>query len=694
MAKKNRINACWLLLLTLLYTAAAVLSVGQSEARYNNTVISRTMVNAQNSGVTSNCLVSNRDPAVTVLAGELNLYSSTNVSFWLHSSASNATGTLRWGVVNSNGEMDKELSQYVRVTMQSGADIVRQQTELELLEDVPMELTMIITPTETARNTAHKAMKINVAVTWGDSLWGTFQVILPEVESKEDPEAATQPEETVPEESQPQETQPVTEPEETQPEQTQPEDTQPEDTQPEETQPVTEPEETESATQPEETESNTEPEGQAETQPAQTETAPQTTAPVTDEASQTEGEKKTTVLSALASLLGIDRNDNTTETTSATEHEQNATQSVTEPAAVTVQETAATESSVETATETTTEPTAETTPETTAEPAAETVPETATEPTVETTPETVTEPTVETVPEETTEPTEPEEEKDPVRLETLGKFDSNGMLPVRMVMTEKVTSVRLGLGKSYKDEREDPKNTPLDVVPLPAHTRFSLDDGKSYYMLADSSVAEFAVDSMKELEVLLDFRYTGMQDGTGFRLVMDAYEEENRVANCTQTTICSAPAASVKATVYDKSEYEARLTAEQLEQSGEETVKLVGQKDNWVLNQNTVLELTLPDEWQDADLKYNIELLTVDEDGALAYKLIDLNASGLVATHNDNREEHSLVLKIGDRLPQAGTYRINMEWTYGDLCYIRKQTTFFINYAADAGYLLGGLEVS
>ena len=41
-----------------------------------------------------------------------------------------------------------------------------------------------------------------------------------------------------------------------------------------------------------------------------------------------------------------------------------------------------------------------------------------------------------------------------------------------------------------------------------------------------------------------------------------------------------------------------------VQQSGEETVKLVGQKDNWVLNQNTVLELTLPKEWQEGDKQY------------------------------------------------------------------------------------------
>ena len=48
----------------------------------------------------------------------------------------------------------------------------------------------------------------------------------------------------------------------------------------------------------------------------------------------------------------------------------------------------------------------------------------------------------------------------------------------------------------------------------------------------------------------------------------------------------------------------------------------------------------------------------------------------------EDTREHTLVLGIGDVLPQAGTYRIRMEWTYEGVCYAKKQMTFFINYAA------------
>ena len=101
-----------------------------------------------------------------------------------------------------------------------------------------------------------------------------------------------------------------------------------------------------------------------------------------------------------------------------------------------------------------------------------------------------------------------------------------------------------------------------------------------------------------------DFRYTGMEDGTGVRLVMDAYAGETLAENCAAKTICSSPAASIKSVVYDKNQYLASLAArENQNASDEEPVKLTGQKNSWILNQNTALVLTLPEEWQDAELE-------------------------------------------------------------------------------------------
>ena len=509
MAKK-RINVYWLLLLVLMYCASILLSVGQTEARFNDAVSATTLVGSQQMEITSNCLVAAKDANVTVLGGRMNLITSTKLSFWLKSTGADAVGVLRWGVQNPDH------AQYLKITMQSGADVISPEAEIDLLEDVPMELTMTLTPTETARNTIHEEMKIYVLVTWGDRMWGTFQVILPEVKEETEPEG--------------------TEPEGTEPEGTEPEGTEPEGTEPEGTEP-------------------------GETEPG------------------------------------------------------------------------------------------------------------------------------ETIPEET----DPEdEEKAPIRLETLSRFDAAGMLPVNVVLTEDVTSVRIGLGQTDPDAEEDPEKPVAEVLPLPGKTRFSLDGGENFYMLYEGSVAEFSVEGMTSFTMLLDLRYTGMEVGTGFLLAMDAYAGEEHTANSFARTICGTTK-PVRAAVYDKQAYQKRQT-----RSAEEEEEPLKKQGSYILNQNTVLELTMPEEWQEAETAYSLEFLTLAEDKTLEYKPVSLKTSGLQMLYEEEAQtdadaqkedpedirKDTLVLGIGEKLPPAGTYRINMEWTYEGVCYAKKQMTFFINYAA------------
>ena len=126
----------------------------------------------------------------------------------------------------------------------------------------------------------------------------------------------------------------------------------------------------------------------------------------------------------------------------------------------------------------------------------------------------------------------------------------------------------------------------------------------------------------------------------------------------------------------------------------EEQQKPEKSKHSYILNQDTALVLTLPKEWQETELEYTLEILAKAEDGSFYYKRIDPEAAGLNVVHNDDEHRYELVLTIGDRLPQAGTYRVNMKWIYEGICYVKTQTTFFINYAAHTEYSLGGLEVS
>ena len=679
MARK-RINACWLLLLVLMYTAGLLLGVGESQARYNNTVAASTLVQSRQIGVTSNCLVTSKDAPVTVLAGEMSLYSPMSLSFWLQSTGAEATGKLRWGV------KDPESAKFVKVTMQSGSDMIEPEAEIDLLEDVRMDITMNITPTEKARNTVHEEIKIQVLVTWGESMWGTFQMILPEVKP-EPTEPETEP------------TEPETEPTEPETEPTEPE-TAPTDPTTEVTEPSTEATEpTTGATEP--TTGATEPTtGATEPTTGATEPTSGVTEPTTGATEPTSGvTEPSTEATEPTSGVTEPSTEVTEPSTEATEPTTGATEpstEVTEPSTeVTEPSTEATEPSTEVTEPSTevTEPSTEATePSTEAtEPSTEaTEPSTeATEPSTEET-EPATEETEFTIPPEFFD--DEEKEKNPIRLETLNRFDITQKLPVRIYMTEEVTSVRLGINELDAIITEDPLMPWVEVKPLPAFTRFSLDGGESYYMLYHGAVAEFAAEGFSTVDLLLDFGYTGMEYGTGFLLAMDAVAGDQLLENSFDMTICSS-AQLVKPAVYEKDIYLQSLKTVRTDLTEEEENTLPKNSTGYILNQDTALVLDLPKEWQETQLEYTVELLSRAEDDTLYYKRIDPEASGLHVRFHDDEQRYELAFTLEDRLPQAGTYRVNMQWTYEDICYAKKQITFFINYAAHTEYSLGSLEV-
>ena len=181
MAKK-RISACWLLLLALLVAAGILLSTGETQARYQDSDTAVAIMNVSGQGVTSNCLVTEQDAPRTVLLGELDLNGSVEVPFWLLSPGTDATETLSWGVA------DELYAQYLNISVFAGYEALEPHTQLELLEDIKLDLTLCVEPTDSAREMTHYEMKIPVHVTLGEELWGTFQVILPATISEDDPE--------------------------------------------------------------------------------------------------------------------------------------------------------------------------------------------------------------------------------------------------------------------------------------------------------------------------------------------------------------------------------------------------------------------------------------------------------------------------------------------------------------------------
>ena len=103
--------------------------------------------------------------------------------------------------------------------------------------------------------------------------------------------------------------------------------------------------------------------------------------------------------------------------------------------------------------------------------------------------------------------------------------------------------------------------------------------------------------------------------------------------------------------------------------------------DNLILNRDYCLELTFPQEWEEAVPEYSVEILTMTAKGALEYQAVEFSEEALQATYTKDAEKHELELKIGEKLPQAGTYRLNINWSYKGICFMQTQNTFFINYS-------------
>lgn len=541
---KNRIKLYWLFLLTLMYTACFVLSIGQAQARYENTVTAGTMVESSQYGLTSDCMVKKGDPSLTVLLGELSMQKTTEVSFWLKSHGAPAAGKLAWSV------SDPELAQYLRLNMKVGPLSIDPDEEIELMKDIPMAFTLTMTPTDIARSTAHGILKINVLVTWGEEMWGTFQIILPEVKEKE-----------------------------------------------------------------ETSEESEDPDGTSEDEKTEEENTHEED-PVQDNSEEEKFLEDQRDL--LASITGNEEEDSdqpepSEEQASSSEGTDQEDES---------------ENSDETK-----EPDSDGETETT-----------------------------------------PEDTKDqPIRLETLSRFDPAEKLPLKIVLTDNITSVRLGVQVTEEEETR--------FEPFPDYTRFSLDRGKSYYMMYDGYIAEFAIEPMTSLSVLLDFSNTKLAEDDEVFLAMQAYEGETLVRSCQIKTTADAMASCQTLVHPINQETQAvNFLAGDTQREAEEQ-----QDYGWrsrSLSRNNALEFTLPMEWLDAEMEYSVEMLTMTEAQTLEYVPVTLSQTGLYGTYMDYDLTHNLVLRIGEKLPRAGTYRLNMKWSYEGICYAQTQTTFFINYSA------------
>lgn len=647
---KIHTKVCWLLLSVMISLMGMVMSVGQSEARYQDTVIWNTVVTSQSVGVISDYLIGNDEAPLTVLVGELPLQNQTMVSFGLKSLGEDAKGKLAWSV------KEEGYAQYLDIFMRSGPENIALNTELELIADVQMDISMVLMPTEIARSTEHEELIINVLVTWGDNMWGTFQVILPEVKA---PEETTGDEngQTEPVGGNNQGKDPV--------EPTEPSDPVREDPMVPDAQNLEEPLESDEEQQ---TQSN------------------QTDMPVSDEGI-TQGDGKAADENAEnIVMLAAENADTTTDAAEPENAEESPADAPEDEPENTDEEPRIPEDEPENPNEEPDIPEEEPeNPEDDSSGNPDAVPDEG---------DTEREDPSET-PEENDDPEDPssdekteENPESPIQMKTIGNFDLSHQLPVVLKLEENVTSIRLGL------KGQPAKEGDRTLVPFPDNTRLSLNQGSSYYSMYNGYICEFALQEMTSLPLLLDFSHTTLQADKELTLAMEAYAGDELLAVCEATTVINA---QVFCQVHPESllEEEAQQEESGSEGTAQPDAQLLTDESpaRYVLDQDTFLRFTFPESWKEADLEYSVEFLTLTEDQELEYTTVTLSTQALSAEYTEDEDKHTLIFKIGETLPQAGTYRVNIKWSFEEICYAQTQTTFFINYSDYTSYNLSSQEV-
>lgn len=176
---KFRTKAYWLLLFGLMFTATAVTAVGETQARYTNTVSWDTVVEISEDQVRSDLLRNATQAPMTVQLGQMS--GTVTVPFTLESGV-DVEGPLTWSVSPSN------YTKYFTVEMSTGGKPYQNEAAVRLIADKPITVNMRLTPKGDAFTTPRDAVSAVITVQWGESLEGTFHVELPAVASSTTPE--------------------------------------------------------------------------------------------------------------------------------------------------------------------------------------------------------------------------------------------------------------------------------------------------------------------------------------------------------------------------------------------------------------------------------------------------------------------------------------------------------------------------
>ena len=530
---RKRIKIYWLLLLVLLYTASAVMAVGETQARYVNTATWDTVVSISEDQVNSNLLRNTMQSPVTILLGEMR--QEIAVSIVLQSEV-DTEGALAWSVSL------KDYENYFSVRMSTGGKVYENQEVIQLEAGVPVTVNMRLIPSDDAFTVVRDAISAIVTVQWGDTLEGTFQVDLPEIVGETEPDNDIEIDIS----------------------------TQSEDLATGSDDPEIDIEIDIGGADQEDNagdggQSETEPDSKIEIdvdfgKPDQGDDPP--------EEEQEDPEKDTEI------DINIGIGDGTKE------------------------------------------------------------PETNVDPEIDETEPVVTDFSVEVI-----------EDENQLLLQ-LAIPENVATVKIGMSAAEPSVDLSVNISGGASTGGSSSSSSDMAIDQFPARVCYSLDEGKSYYMLYHGGYIRLEQKGGSIVSVMLDFSNV-LQKESKWDVAVVAYEGDALVAS-------------------GGGEYQVAAT---------QTVELSSR----FLTTGEKITIAIPKSWQAYDFECALDMLAVDEDtGELTYVPVDPESNSFELSMDS--ETGAVILRLGEKLPQAGSYRITMNWNSKGACIEQVQETFFINY--------------
>lgn len=180
-------------------------------------------------------------------------------------------------------------------------------------------------------------------------------------------------------------------------------------------------------------------------------------------------------------------------------------------------------------------------------------------------------------------------------------------------------------------------------MPFPAGTRYSLDNGQSYYMIPKDGWIDLPVDTGAPVQLWFDFSCVGA--------------EKTVFGGILSITV----SAEAKDQWYGKNIFSVNANLELPNNSEDGAVALV--------TQDEPLQLSIPFDWDRTRLEYTLTRQGGDSEAPLP-----------TVTVKDGK----ILVSAQDGQPKPGGYLLTLTWMIDDLLIARRQIVLFVNYTAYA----------